>query len=54
MLISIADVFILCTTENRKVSTANSLAFDDKPSDKSLILIKKVVELGLILGKPLH
>ena len=34
---SIADVFISGTTENREVSSANSLALDDKPSDKSLI-----------------
>ena len=34
---SIADVFISCTTENREVSSANSLALDDKQSGKSLI-----------------
>ena len=34
---SIVDVFISCTTENREVSSANSLALDDKPSGKSLI-----------------
>ena len=34
---SIADVFISCTAENKEVSSANDLAFDDKPSDKSLI-----------------
>ena len=33
---SIADVFISCITENKEVSLANSLAFDDKRSDKSL------------------
>ena len=38
---SIADVFISCTAENKEVSSANDLAFDDKPSDKSLIQIKK-------------
>ena len=38
---SIVDVFISCTTENREVSSANSLALDDKPSGKSLIQIKK-------------
>ena len=37
----IADEFISCTIENREVSLANSLAFDDKPSDKSLIYIEK-------------
>ena len=34
-------MFISCTTENREVSSANSLALDDKPSGKSLIQIKK-------------
>ena len=34
---SIADGFILCTTENGEVSSAKSLAFDGKSSDKSLI-----------------
>ena len=34
---SIADVSISCTTENREVSSANSLALDDKTSGKSLI-----------------
>ena len=34
---SIADVFISCTTENRDVLSANSLALDDKPSGRSLI-----------------
>ena len=34
---SVVDVFILCVTENRKVSSANSLSLDDKPSGKSLI-----------------
>ena len=34
---SIADVFISCATENREVLSANSLAFDGQPSDKSLI-----------------
>ena len=29
-----------CTTDNREVSSANSLALDDKPSDKSLIEVK--------------
>ena len=35
---SIADVFILCTAENREVSSANSLAFDDKPSPSRHLL----------------
>ena len=34
---SIANAFISCTTKNREVLPANNLAFDDKPSDKSLI-----------------
>ena len=34
---SIADVFISCTTENRELSSPNSLALDNKPSGKSLI-----------------
>ena len=34
---SIADVFISCTTENREVWSANSIALDDNPSGKSLI-----------------
>ena len=34
-------MLISCTTENREVSSANSLALDDKPSGKSLIQIKK-------------
>ena len=34
---SIADFFIWYTTENREVSSAKSLALDDKPSGKSLI-----------------
>ena len=38
---SIADTFISCTTENKDVSSATSLAFDDKPSYKSLIQIKR-------------
>ena len=33
----LADVFISCTTENKEVSSANSLALDNKPSGKSLI-----------------
>ena len=33
---SIADVFVLCPTRNTEVSSADSLAFDDKLSDKSL------------------
>ena len=37
-------MLISCTTENREVSSANSLAFDDKPFDKSLIWIKKSSE----------
>ena len=45
LLNSTADVFISCTTENRKVSSTNNLAFDDKPSDKSLIQIKKSSEI---------
>ena len=32
----------MCTTENREISSANGLAFDVKPSDKSLIQIKKI------------
>ena len=43
---SIADAFISCATENREVLSANSLAFDGKPSDESLIQIKKMVDLG--------
>ena len=42
-----------CTTENREASSSNSLVFDDKPSDKSLIQIKKSsgpTILGKILG----
>ena len=35
--VTVADVFILCTMENREVSSANSLALDYKPSGKSLI-----------------
>ena len=34
-------MFISCTTENRKVPSANNLVSDDMPSDKSLIQIKK-------------
>ena len=34
---SIADALISCTNKSRKVSSANSLAFDNGPSDKSLI-----------------
>ena len=34
---SITDAFISCTTENREISSANSLALDDKPPGKSLI-----------------
>ena len=34
---SIADVFVSSTTENREVSSANSLALDHKPSGKSLM-----------------
>ena len=34
---SIVDVLMSCTTENREVSSANSLALDNKPSGKSLI-----------------
>ena len=30
------NVFISCATENREVSSVNSLALDDKPSGKSL------------------
>ena len=41
MFKSIPDAFMSCTTENREVSSAISWAFDDKPSDKSLIQIKK-------------
>ena len=42
---SIADVFISCTTENREVSSEDSLVFDDKPSSKSLIQFKKELVL---------
>ena len=34
-------MFISYTTENRAVSSANSLALDDKPSGQSLIQINK-------------
>ena len=37
MFNSVVDMFISCTTENSKVSSANSLPLDDKPSGKSLI-----------------
>ena len=30
-----------CTTENKDVSSANNFAFDDKPSARSLLKIKK-------------
>ena len=41
-----------CTTENREASLSNSLVFDDKPSDKSLIQIKSSgpTILGKIFG----
>ena len=51
MLNSIADVFRSCTTENRKVSSGNSLVLDDNQSGKSLIWIKKVMDLSF-LGNP--
>ena len=34
-------MFVSYTTENRAVSSANSLALDDKPSGQSLIQINK-------------
>ena len=34
-------VFVLWTTENNEVSSANSFAFDDKPTAKSFMYIKK-------------
>ena len=37
---STADVLLSWITENKDVSSANSLAFEDNPSDKSLIYIK--------------
>ena len=42
---SFAVVFALCTTENNEVLSANSLAFDDRPTARSFIYIKKVVGL---------
>ena len=44
---SIADAFISCTTENREVSLANSLAFDDKP-------IKPEVEVEVCTLRPFN
>ena len=38
LLNSIADVFISCTTKNREESSANNLAFDNKPFDKSFMI----------------
>ena len=38
---STADAFTSCTIKNREVSLASHLAFDNKPSDKSLIYNKK-------------
>ena len=35
-----AEVLLSWITENKEVSSANSLAFEDNPSDKSLIYIK--------------
>ena len=37
---SLADIFVSPTTENREVSSAKSLGFDDNPFDNSLMQIK--------------
>ena len=41
LLRSFAVEFILWITEKREVASANNLGFEDKPSDKSLIWIRK-------------
>ena len=43
-----------CITENREVSSGNSLALDDKPSGKSLIWIKKSNGPKIDAWEPLH
>ena len=34
-------MFLSCTTEKRKMSSANNSGLEDKPSDRLLIYIKK-------------
>ena len=41
LLISAAELSLLCTTENKEVSSANNLVLDDNSSAKSFMFIKK-------------
>ena len=41
LLSSFAEVFLLCTTEKREVSSPNNFGLEDESSDRSLIYIKK-------------
>ena len=41
LLISAADLSLLCATENKKASSVNNLVLDDNSSAKSFMYIKK-------------
>ena len=45
LLSSAAELSLLCTTENKEVSSANILLLDDNSSAKSFMYIKKIVVL---------
>ena len=47
LFISRAEVLLSRITENKEIWSANSLVFEDNPSDKSLIFIKNNNELSI-------